>query len=122
MILQIGADAGPIEQHVDAVCAQVFGRADAGQHQDLRRSDRARGEHDFATAARAAQYASLPPAHADGGAASENQAFDQAAGLEPQIGAVEHRLQESARRGYTPAAPLIDMKGAAAFVVAAVEI
>ena len=43
MILQIGADAGPVEHDGDAVLAQMFGRSDAGQQQDLGRSDRAGG-------------------------------------------------------------------------------
>ena len=98
------------------------GRPDAGQQQDLRRADRAGGEHDFAAAARRARLAVLPPAHAGGAPAVERQRFDEAAGFEPQIGAIERGLEESARRRHAPAALLVDVKGAAAFVVAAVEV
>ena len=95
---------------------------DAGQQQNLRRTDRAGGEHDFAAAARRARLAVLPPAHADGALAVEDDAFDQAAGLEPQIRTMQHGLQKRPRRRDAAAARLIDMKGAAAFVVAAIEI
>ena len=122
MILQIGADAGPVEHDRNAVLAQMLRRPDAGEQQDLRRADRAGGENDFAAAARHARRAVLPPAHAGGALAVEHQAFDQAAGFEPQIGAIEHRLEKGARRRDAPAALLVHMKGAAAFVVAAIEV
>ena len=64
----------------------------------------------------------LPPAHADGAAAVEHHALDQTAGLQPQIGAMQRRLEEGARRRPAPAALLVDVKGAAPFVVAGVEV
>ena len=122
VILQVGADAGPVGDDVDAVLAQLRGRPDAGQQQELRRADRAGGENDFAAAARAARRAVLPPAHAGRALAVEDDAFGETAGFEPQIGAMQHRLEKGARRRDTAAALLVDVKGADAFVVAAVEV
>ena len=42
VILQVGADAGPVGDDGDAVLAQVLRRADARQQHDLRRTDRSR--------------------------------------------------------------------------------
>ena len=36
MILQVGADAGQVDAHRDAVPRQLVGRADAREHQQLR--------------------------------------------------------------------------------------
>ena len=122
MILQIGADARPVEHDGNAELLQLLRRADAGQQHDLRRADRAGGEDDFAAAARRPRLSALGPAHAGGAPAVEHDAFDQAAGFEPQIGALERRLEEGARRRPAPAALLVDVEGADAFVVAAVEV
>ena len=64
----------------------------------------------------------LPPAHAGRAFAVEYEALDEAAGFEPQIGAMQRRLEKGARRRHAPAALLVDVKGAAAFVVAAIEV
>src|ERR1700730_1649081 len=122
MILQIGADAGPVEHDWNAKLLQLLRRTDAGQHHDLRRADRAGGEDDFTTAARRPRLSALGPAHAGGTPAVEHDAFGQAAGFEPQIGAFERRLEEGTRRRPAPAALLVDVEGADAFVVAAVEV
>ena len=97
-------------------------RADAGQEQNLRRADRAGGQDDFAATTRSPAPAILPPADADGATVREGDAFGEAAGFEPQIGPMEHRLEESARRRPAPAALLVHMEGAASFVVAGVEV
>jgi len=57
-----------------------------------------------------------------GAPAVELEALDQAAGLQPQVGPPERRLQESARRRPAPAALLVDVEITRAFVVAGVEI
>src|SRR6202051_428644 len=64
----------------------------------------------------------IDPAPAAGAPAFEHEAFDQAAGLQPQVGAIEHRLEEGAGCRPAPAALLGDMEGANALVIAAVEI
>ena len=122
MILQIGADSRPVEHDGNAELLQLLRRADTGQHHDLRRADRAGGEDDFTATARRPRLSALRPAHAGGAPAVEHDTFDQAAGLEPQVGTLEHRLEEGARRRPAPAALLVDVEGTDAFVVAAVEI
>ena len=48
MVDQVLADAGQIDEAVDAVVAQMVGRADPRQHQQLRRHQRAGREDDLA--------------------------------------------------------------------------
>src|ERR1700722_1970786 len=122
MILQIGADARTVEHNGDAEFLQLLRRSDAGQKHNVWRTNRAGGENDFAAAARHPRLSTLRPAHPGGAPAVEHEAFDQTAGLEPQIGALERRLEEGAGRRPASAALLVDVEGADAFVVAAVEV
>ena len=39
MVLQVGAHAGPVGDDLDIVLSQVLPRADAGEHEELRRID-----------------------------------------------------------------------------------
>src|SRR5580700_4243520 len=103
MVLQVGADARPIEHHSNTVLTQLFGRADTGQQQDLRRTDRAGRENDFAAAARLACLAVLPPAHAAGAPSIELDAFDQAACFPPEIAAMQPGLGKRGRFRPAPA-------------------
>jgi hypothetical protein len=48
MVLQVFADAGQVGQRRDAELVQARGRADAGQLQQLRRTDRACRQQGFA--------------------------------------------------------------------------
>ena len=48
VIVQVLADARQVVHHLDAVLAEMLGRADARQHQQLRRADGAGGDDDFA--------------------------------------------------------------------------
>ena len=52
----------------------------------------------------------------------ENRALDLDAGLEPEIGPVQHRLEEAPRRAPAPAALLVDLEVGRALVVAGVEV
>src|SRR5262249_20606190 len=122
MILQVLADASPVERDRDAETRELAERTDAGEFQHLDRADRAGGEDHLAAAARRARRAVLPPAHAGGALALEHHVFPPAAGLEPQVGAAQHRLEEAARRRPAPPAPLVDVEDATALVVAGVEI
>src|SRR3546814_2562096 len=47
VVLQVGADAGAVGHDRDAVSTQLRFRADAGQHQQLRRVDRTAAEDHF---------------------------------------------------------------------------
>ncbi len=51
MVLQVLADARQIVHDFDAVAAQQAGRADAGELQQLRALQRARGQHHLARGA-----------------------------------------------------------------------
>ncbi len=63
MVLQIVADARQLVHHLDAVRAQVPGRADARELEELRRVDGAAGEHDLAPRLCAQLAAVLAVAH-----------------------------------------------------------
>ena len=54
MLLQVLADVGVVDEDLDAVLAQVLGRTDAGQHQELRRAVGAGREDHLARGARGA--------------------------------------------------------------------
>ena len=77
---------------------------------------------DFALGAGLDHFATLHEAHADGAAVLDDQPVDQHVLFQPQIGAVQHRLEEAARRRPAPAALLVDVEIADAFIVAGVEI
>jgi len=86
VILEVGADARSVGNDWDAVLAQLLGRTDAGEEHELRRPDRAGGKYHLAATARTSHFAAAPPAHARSTTAFEHDGFDQAIGLEPQIG------------------------------------
>src|SRR5690606_21988710 len=48
VVLQVGADPGGVVQHLDPVMSQVVGRADAREHQQLRRIDGAPAQQHLA--------------------------------------------------------------------------
>ena len=79
VILQILPHVRRIHLHADAVAAQVVGRPDARQHQQMRRADGAGRENDFAATARDTRFAVLPPAHAAGALSGEFDGFGKAA-------------------------------------------
>src|ERR1700741_4016961 len=88
----------------------------------MRRADGPSCEDHLSAATCAAQFAVLPPAHAGRALAVQFQALHEAFRFEPQVLAVQHRLEESARRR-PPAPPLlIDVEVTDALVVAGVEI
>ena len=80
MVLQVAADAGDVEQRPDAERAEVIGRADARQHQQLRRVHRAAAQDDLALGARDLVPAVDEVAHAHGVVLVEDDALDQRVG------------------------------------------
>ena len=122
MVLQIAPDARPVEHGFDPERRQPVGRPDAGAVQHLDRSDRAGAQDHFALGARLDHLAALDEAHADGAAVLDDQAVDQHVRFQPQIGAVQHRLQKAARRRPASPALLVDVEIADALIVAGVEI
>src|SRR5690242_509442 len=122
MVLQVAADALQVMRNVDAVLLQPITWPDAGAMQDCDRTDRAGGENDLAAGTRLDHLVSFTETHADRALAREDQSIDQHVGLEPHVGPVQRRLEKAARRRPAPAAPLIDMEEADAFVVSSVEV
>ena len=68
------------------------------------------------------EFVPLIKSHADGAAVLDDETVDQHVLFQPQIGAVQHRLEKSPRGGPAPAALLVDVEIADAFIVAGVEI
>src|SRR6266516_2157625 len=122
VILQVLAHARLIEHDGNAEPRELIRAADAGEFEDLHGADRASRKDDLAASARGSDRAVLAPAHGDRARALKLDLFDQAVELEPQIGALEHRLEEGARRRPAPPALLVDVEDATALVVTGVEI
>ena len=122
VILQVAADARLVVHDGDAQLAEPVGRTDAGELQDLRRADRTGRQDDLAPGPRLEEPAVLPELDADGALAVEDHLLDQHSGLQAQVGAVEHGLQEGAGRGPAHTALLVDVEIADPGIVAGVEI
>ena len=76
MILKVLSDAGERDVDANVMPSQFVRRPDAGQHQQLRRVDRARGKNDFAARSRREARAVADILHADGAAAFHDNARD----------------------------------------------
>src|SRR5581483_912206 len=90
--------------------------------QHLYRTDRAGRQNHFARRASLKNLAIPVKQDAGRTALLENETIDEHVFLKSQIGALQGGSQKAARRRPTPAALLIDMEIAGAFVVAGVEI
>src|SRR5205085_10481584 len=121
MVLQVPADARPIEHDGTAKLRKIGGRPDTGEQQKLRRADRAGGEDHLA--ANACDLGPIIAAKTHAGRATifDRDAFDQTIGQEPQVWPVEHLLQETARRRPSASALLVDVELKGPPVGAAVE-
>ena len=122
VILQVAADAGQFMRDADAQPLQEWARADPGTLQDARRADRTGAQDDFLASLEGPGLA-LPASDDRCSAAIVQQhAVDFDAGQHGQVGAMADGLEK--RLGRVPADPglLIDLKVAAAFVVALVEV
>ncbi len=93
MILQVAADLGQVGDHRDAVFAQVIGWPESGQHQQLRRVDRAAGDDHLAGVDALGVMPAAAQLHADRAAAIEQHAFDQGVRVYLQIPALAYRFQ-----------------------------
>src|SRR5262245_11745015 len=122
MIMQVGTDSRLVERSLNTEFRQLRGRAYPGQHQDVRRADGARCQDHLATAACDALLAILLPPDSGDAPARPLQSFDKATGLKLKVLPMQNRLEESTRGRPTPAALLIDVEVADAFVVAGVEV
>src|SRR4051812_36329574 len=106
MVLQVFADARLVENDRDSELLKLGGRAYARDQQRLGRPDGAGRQDHLTLAARDLELAVLSIAHADRALAIENNLVGQAAGLEPEVCALEHRLEKPARRRPSQAALL----------------
>ena len=97
MILQIGADARHVGDHVDAEAVQQFARADAGELQQLRRVECAAGQDHLAAGTRDAGRAALLVFDADGAPAFEQNARRQRVGHDREIAAAAAPARDSRR-------------------------
>ena len=97
MVLQVLPDAGQMMHAGDAVLAKCGAVADARQHQQLRRLERAGGDDHLAPGADLLQLLALPVLDADRALALEQDAGGMSVGLDAQIGAACH-MRDGYRR------------------------
>ena len=122
MVLQILADARQIVHDFDAMAAQQAGRADAGELQQLRTLQRARGQHHLPRGAHFMRGAVLAITQAYGPAAVENETGRLGVGFDAQVLAAARRPEIGHRRAVAPAVAGEQLEVPDAFLVAAVEI
>ncbi len=111
MVLQVLADR-QIDERGDADRAQMIGRADAGEHQNLRRVEGAAAEDDFALGIGVQRLAALFIVHAGGPVALHRDARDMGPHLDRKILPL-HRRMEIADRGRAALAVADRILGAA---------
>ena len=91
VVLEVVPDAGQVGDRVDAEVAQLPGRADAGQQEQVRRADRARAHDHLPGGVRLGRGPVAQVADARAAAVPHLQAGDQAAGVDGQVRAVPWR-------------------------------
>ena len=121
MILQVGADSLLIMDNIHTNAAQMVGRANARQHQNLRRSKRACGQNDSAACLDRALLASaLANDNACGASVFDDDLFGQCAGND--FHPVACRFDIGARGGPAFTTLLRDLIQAKAVLCRAVEV
>ena len=123
MVLEVLADPRQVDRHRYPEPAELIGRPDPGQHQKLRRGERAGGKDHLAIGPGHALPA--PPvavANAPGAPVLELEPERLHAGDELQVRAAERRPQVGVGRAPAPAAPLghLDERGAVLLVAVVV--
>ncbi len=123
MVLQVLPDPGQMMHAGDAVFGQCRAVADAGQHQEMRRLERAGGDDDLAAGADLLCLVALPVFDADRALAFEQDAARLRIGLDAQIGARGHvGMNIGPRRAPAFAVLLRDLIDAEAFMLLGIEI
>jgi hypothetical protein len=103
VVLQAGPHGGGVDDHRDVVSAQVVGRADTRQHQQLRRPDRPAGDDDLPGRAGFAWRSGVDVADPPRPVAFEGQLADQRVGLHGEVAAPHGRPEVGV--GDRPASP-----------------
>ena len=98
MVLQVLADAGIVGDDRQAERARQRGRAEARDLQQMRRPDRASGQHDVAVRMRRQRAAFAGEGNAGGAARRRLDAQHHGPGDDAQIGAAADRREKGARR------------------------
>ena len=101
---------------------QPFTGADPGELQQLGRRHRAGAQDDLTARARQEPLAIAREDHTAGATLLDHHALDEHTRLQCEIGAVEHRLEKTARRAPAPTVLLVDLEIGHAGIVAPVEI
>ena len=118
---EVCADAGQLVPHCDAVAREFLARPDAGQQQELRRTECAGRNDDLA---RGDARGSSRPRDIDarGTRAFECNGGGMTAGQHGQVGTFEHRVQERDHGAAAPPAALRHLVEARAVLLRAVEV
>jgi hypothetical protein len=127
VVVQIGADAGRVPDHVDAALAQQLNGTDARQLQDLRRADRAGREYHFAARAEVLRRPA-GETHGDANRARRavvpvsEHALDERARAHGEVRALQRGPQKRLGRAPAAAAALIHLEIGIAEVIPAIEL
>jgi hypothetical protein len=105
VVLQGLAHAGQVVHHRQADRLELRLVADAGQLQELRRPDSARGEDDLAAACHRLGALPSPVPHADRTTGGDVDPGDEHLGQDVEVAAPPHRVQVGAGGVLPPAAP-----------------
>ncbi len=98
------------------------GGADAGEHENLRRIDRAGAQNDLASGTDLPECAALPILHADGAALLDDDTGDEGIGLDREIGPAFRRIEERTYGAVAASVPDRAVGNAEAFGLRDIEI
>ena len=122
VILEVAADRGLVEPHVDAERGQLVGGADAGEHQQLRRLVGAGGEDDLAGGLQRGRRAVDDRLDAGRAGAVEQHAGDERHRDQRQVRALEHGVEVGDRGRAAHAVALRHLVAPDAVLLAGVEV
>ena len=121
VVLQVFARR-QVVHHRYAMLPQQCARSDAGELQDLRTPDRARGEYGLALGCDVRLLVAAEKLHAENAPAGEAQLLYLRAGNHGEVGPVHRRAQERLGAAHAHAAALVYFELRTARIVAAIEI
>ena len=122
MIAEVATDPAEVGVDVDPHFDQVLGRADAGQHQQLRAVDRAAGQDDLGVGPRALELAVVQVAHPGRLAALDDHLRDQGVGVDGEVRPGHGGVQVRGGGRAALAVPLGELVPAHAILARSVEV